>query len=110
VEQGSAEVHWKRYFGAAQGVLLVGSLGLLLNEGLQSVNALKNYLSAIVNVAAAVLFTVFAHPDWAYVGIIAVTSAVGGHFGAIVGRHLSPTVLRRVIVVVGVTALVRWVL
>jgi uncharacterized membrane protein YfcA len=97
------------YFGAAQGVLLVGSLGLLLNEGLQSVNALKNYLSAIVNVAAAILFMVFAHPDWAYVGIIAVTSAVGGHFGAIVGRHLSPTVLRGVIVVVGVTALVRWV-
>jgi uncharacterized membrane protein YfcA len=98
------------YFGAAQGVLLVGSLGLLLDEELQRVNAMKNYLSAIVNVVAAVVFMVLAHPDWAYVGNISVTSAVGGHVGAKVGRHLSPAVLRGVIVVVGVTALVRWLL
>ena len=44
------------YFGAAQGVLLVGLLGSLLDETLQRVNAAKNFLVAVVNAVAAVTF------------------------------------------------------
>ncbi len=97
------------YFGAAQGVLLVGLLGALLPENLQRVNALKNLLSLVVNSVAAITFCLVAFDqiDWAVVGVIAVGSLVGGFIGSKVGRRLPPTALRAVIVVVGVVAIVR---
>lgn len=97
------------YFGAAQGVLLVAALGALLDTNLQRVNGVKNVLAGLVNAVAGVLFIVLAHPNWVYVAIIAVTSALGGQLGAVVGRRLSPPVLRGVIVVVGVAALTKFV-
>ncbi len=97
------------YFGAAQGVLLVGLLGSLLPESLQRVNALKNLLSLVVNLVAAVTFLV-VRPEAAdplAVTLVAVGSVAGGLLGAKVGRRLPPPVLRTVIVVVGVVAIVR---
>jgi uncharacterized protein len=97
------------YFGAAQGVLLVGLLGSLLPESLQRVNAVKNLLSLIVNGVAAVTFALaaFDRIDWRVVALIAVGSLLGGVIGARVGRRLPPQVLRLVIVVVGVVAIVK---
>jgi uncharacterized membrane protein YfcA len=66
-------------------------------------------LAAIVNGVAAVLFVVVADVDWRAAGLIAVGSVVGGQLGATVGRRLSPNLLRGVIVVVGVVALVSFV-
>ena len=44
---------------------------------------------------------------WGAAGIIAVASMVGGQLGAHYGRRLHPAALRGVVVVVGVTAIVR---
>lgn len=95
------------YFGAAQGVLLVGLLGSLLPETLQRVNAAKNTLSLIVNSVAALTFALVAFDriDWRVVGLIAVGSSAGGLLGARVGRRLPSWLLRGVIVVVGVVAI-----
>jgi uncharacterized membrane protein YfcA len=99
------------YFGAAQGVLLIGLLGAVLADDLQRVNALKNLLSLVVNLVAAVTFVVVrpAAIDWAVVGLIAAGSTLGGLLGARVGRGLSPSVLRIVVAVVGIVAVVRLV-
>jgi uncharacterized protein len=94
------------YFGAAQGVLLMAILGIGVDDTMQRHNATKNVLAAIVNGVAAVLFVVVADVDWRAAGLIAAGSVVGGLIGATVGRRLSPNVLRAVIVVVGVAALV----
>lgn len=98
------------YFGAAQGVLYVGLMGLLLREDLQRVNAVKNVLAAMVNGIAAVVFLFVASFDWTAVLLIAVGSTIGGQVGAKVGRRLSPTVLRGVIVLVGIVAIVQLLL
>jgi len=95
------------YFGAAQGILLLGMLGVALPQSLQRTNALKNVLTAIVNGVAGVYFVFAAHVAWAPAVIIAVASMVGGQIGAHYGRRLHPAVLRGVIVVVGVSAIVR---
>jgi uncharacterized protein len=96
------------YFGAAQGVLLMGFLGLLLAESLQRQNALKNVLAGLVNAVAAVVFVISGtEVDWAAAGLVAAGSIIGGLIGARVGRRLPPTVLRGVIVVVGVVAIVK---
>ncbi|MFG2992668.1 sulfite exporter TauE/SafE family protein [Streptomyces sp. NPDC048257] len=95
------------YFGAAQGVLYLGLMGLLLREDLQRINAVKNVIAALVNGIAAVLFLFVAEFDWTAVLLIAVGSTIGGQIGAKVGRRLSPTVLRAIIVTVGILAIVQ---
>ena len=94
------------YFGAAQGVIYLALLSLLLVDDMQVANAIKNVLAAVVNGVAAVVFIAVAHPDWAVVGLIALGAVIGGQLGAKVGRRLPPTALRGVIVVVGVLAIV----
>ena len=95
------------YFGAAQGVLLLAVEGIAIPEDLQRLNALKNVLAAIVNGVAAVIFVAVADVAWLPAVLLAAGATVGGQLGAKVGRRLSPTVLRGVIVVVGVAAIVQ---
>ncbi len=95
------------YFGAAQGLLVIGLLGTFLDETLQRVNGAKNVLVTIVNGTAAALFLVFAHVSWAAVALIAAGSTVGGLLGARYGRRLPPTVLRLFVVVIGVIAAIK---
>ncbi|MET9727244.1 sulfite exporter TauE/SafE family protein [Streptomyces zaomyceticus] len=95
------------YFGAAQGVLYLSLMGLLLHDSLQRINAVKNILGALVNGVAAVFFLFVAEFDWTAVLLIAVGSTIGGQIGAKVGRRLSPAVLRGVIIAVGIVAIVQ---
>jgi uncharacterized membrane protein YfcA len=95
------------YFGAAQGVLLMGIFGLLLADSLQRQNGLKNVLAGLVNAVAGVIFLFTGHMNWAAAGLVAAGSMIGGIIGARVGRRLSPPVLRAVIVAVGVAAIVK---
>ena len=97
------------YFTAAQGILLIGVMGALLPEDMQRMNAAKNLLSLLVNVVAAVAYTVvaFNRISWPVAGLIAAGSLDGGWLGAHYGRRLSPGALRAVIVVVGLIGLYR---
>jgi hypothetical protein len=94
------------YFGAAQGVLLIGILGLGLALDLQQVNAVKNVLAGTANVVAAVAFAFVAPVSWVAAGLVALGSSVGGLLGARIARRLPAPVLRGVVVAVGVVALV----
>ena len=95
------------YFGAAQGVLVIGLLGSFLDEDLQRVNAAKNALVALVNATAAIVFVLFAHISWLAVLLIAAGSTIGGLLGARFGRRLPPTALRLLVVVIGIIAAVK---
>ncbi|WP_062980746.1 sulfite exporter TauE/SafE family protein [Nocardia anaemiae] len=95
------------YFGAAQGVLLIGLLGVFVHEDIQRLNGVKNVLGLLVNAVSAVVFTVIADVDWRVAALIAVGSIIGGVLGAKMGRRMPPTALRAVIVVVGSIAVVR---
>ena len=95
------------YFGAAQGVILIAVLSTLVNDDLQRLNGLKNAITAIVNGVAAVLFLLVAPVDLSAAILVAVGSTIGGLAGARIGRRLSPTVLRGIIVVVGVAVATR---
>ena len=95
------------YFGAAQGVLVIGLLGTFLDEPMQRINGAKNVLVGVVNGVAAVVYVIFAHVSWVIVLLIAVGSTLGGLLGARVGRRLPATALRIFIVVIGVIAAAR---
>ncbi|MBO9532014.1 MAG: sulfite exporter TauE/SafE family protein [Solirubrobacteraceae bacterium] len=96
------------YFGAAQGVLLLGIMSALLAEPLQRINGFKNVLGTTVNAVAAVVFVIVAWDriDWSVAGLIALGALAGGVLGARLGRRLPPNALRGVIVVVGALAIV----
>jgi len=97
------------YFGAAQGILMVGIVSVLTTLGLQRVNALKNVLVTVVNAVAALVFMLVAWDkiDWQAAALIAVGSIAGGYAGSRVGRRLSPVLLRGVIVTVGILAIAK---
>ncbi|HEX7427179.1 MAG TPA: sulfite exporter TauE/SafE family protein [Mycobacterium sp.] len=97
------------YFTAAQGILLMGAMGALLPEDMQRMNAAKNLLALVVNVVAAVAYTLVAFDriSWLAAGLIALGSLVGGFLGAHYGRRLSPNALRAFVVVVGLIGLYR---
>ncbi|MGV9674674.1 sulfite exporter TauE/SafE family protein [Nocardia sp. NPDC003482] len=95
------------YFGAAQGVLLMGLLGVFVHEDIQRLNGVKNYLALLANTVSALIFICVADVSWRAAALIAVGSIIGGQLGATVGRRLPPNALRAVIVVVGVVAVVR---
>ena len=97
------------YFTAAQGILLIGVMGALLPEDVQRMNAAKNLLATLVNVVAAVSYTLVAFDriSWPVAGLIAAGSLIGGWLGSRYGRRLSPAALRAVIVVVGLIGLYR---
>jgi uncharacterized protein len=95
------------YFGAAQGVLLIGLMGIAFTDNLQRINAVKNVLAGLVNGLAAVVFVIATHIDWGAAGLIAAGSVLGGQLGARIGRKLPPWGLRVLIVCVGTAALVK---
>lgn len=102
------------YFVAAQGILLMGVLGVFLAATIQQVNGVKNLLVAFVNLTAAISYLIADYliwePDervilWGVVVIIAIGATFGGLIGAWVGRRLPPVVLRSVIIILGLLAL-----
>jgi uncharacterized protein len=95
------------YFGAAQGVLVIGLLGTFLDETLQRVNGAKNVLVTIVNGTAAVVFVAFAHVSWVAVALVAAGSTAGGLIGARYGRRLPPAALRLFVVVIGLISAIK---
>ena len=98
------------YFGAAQGVILLSLLAVVLTDPLQQVNALKNGVVMLVNGTAAILFLFVTHVSWEPALLLAGSSIVGGQLGASLGRRLSPVVLRGLIVVAGLATVVKLLL
>jgi uncharacterized membrane protein YfcA len=95
------------YFGAAQGVILLATLGVLVPDDLVRTNALKNVLAGTVNGVAALLFIVFGNVAWPAVALIAIGSVIGAALGARVGRRIPANILRALVVVLGVGVAIR---
>jgi uncharacterized membrane protein YfcA len=98
------------YFTAAQGIIYLSLMGMLLDDTMQRLNAVKTVLATVVNSVAAIFFLFAAHFDWTAVILIAIGSTIGGQFGAKIGRRLPPAALRALIVVVGIAAIVQLLL
>ncbi|GAA1745816.1 sulfite exporter TauE/SafE family protein [Nostocoides vanveenii] len=97
------------YFGAAQGVILMGLLSTLAHGSLQTLNGYKNVLATTANLIAAIVFLIAApeHIEWWVVLYIALGTFTGGLIGAGVGRRLPAPVLRGIIIAVGIVGIVK---
>jgi len=95
------------YFGAAQSVILIAILAVFIPDDLQRLNGLKNVLAFTVNGVAAILFIAVAQVAWEPAVLVAAGSIMGGQVGALVGRRLSPSLLRGLIIMVGTVVAAR---
>jgi len=90
------------YFGAGVSVMVLAVLGLVIDDSLTRLNALKQAVAFIINIAAAVFFLFSGQVVWAAAGIMAIGSLAGGVLGGRLAGKVSSRLLRRIIVALGV--------
>jgi uncharacterized protein len=98
------------YFSAAQGIILLGILGVFLEATLTEQNAVKNLLQATVNVVAAVFFLIAGGADLLFAACVAVGSLAGAPLGAVVARRVPARAFRIGLVCFGLLVTVIMVL
>ncbi|HUY86075.1 MAG TPA: sulfite exporter TauE/SafE family protein, partial [Acidimicrobiales bacterium] len=95
------------YFGAGVSVILLATLGAMVADSLQRLNALRSVLTFTGNLLAGVVFIFVTHVAWLAVAIMAPTSLAGGWLGSSVARKIPDNFLRwSVVVFAGVVGLV----
>lgn len=91
------------YFGAGLSVVLLSVLGLVLNDNLTRLNALKQVIAFSANIAAAVLFAFSGKVNWPIGLVMAVGALLGGSLGGRLASRIKPSTLRWVVVALGFT-------
>ncbi len=98
------------FFGAGLGIMLLAVLSLFSSESLPKLNALKQALSFVINLVAAVFFLFSGKVVWVLVPIMAVGSLLGGLLGGRLVQVVNGALLRRVVVLSGVAVAISfWV-
>ncbi|NCQ70930.1 MAG: sulfite exporter TauE/SafE family protein [Microcystis aeruginosa W13-15] len=90
------------YFGAGLGVIELAILGLFLKDNLTRLNALKQLLSLVVNVAASWFFLFSNQVYWSAAIVIAIGSLIGGLLGGKLAIIISPSYLRWTVVILSI--------
>jgi uncharacterized membrane protein YfcA len=91
------------FFGAGIGILMLASLGFLGLRDIHEMNALKNILSCLINVVAALWFIWAGLIDWPKAGVMSV-GALGGYFlGAHFSQQLPQKAVRGLVTGIGLT-------
>jgi len=89
------------YFGAGIGIMMLAAMAIFLPEDLQTANAIKTVLAALINGAAMVYFMFSGAIVYKMAGVMGVAAIAGGYIGAHMAQKLSPRWLRAVVVVYG---------
>lgn len=89
------------FFGAGMGILMIASLAIQGHADVQEINAIKNWLSAIIYSVAVVTFIAAGAVSWPHTLVMVLTATLGGYFGAATARRIPPLWLRRFIITVG---------
>ncbi len=90
------------YFGAGLGVITLAVLGLLIDDTLTRLNAIKQAISFSINIAAAIFFLFSGQVVWSVAAVMAVGALAGGSIGGRLAGRVQPATLRKIVVVIGV--------
>lgn len=94
------------YFGAGVSVIVLAALGLVLDDSLTRLNAIKQVIGFSVNVAAAVLFVFSGQVVWLAAFVMMGGALLGGALGGRLAGRIKPAVLRWIVVTIGVVVAV----
>ena len=90
------------YFGAGLGILLLAVMAVSLPFEIKELQGLRNLLSLIINLCAALIFVAHGHLAWDAVSMLLIGTLIGGWLGAILVRHLTPGVVRVLVIATGI--------
>jgi len=90
------------YFGAGFSVILLSALGLTLEDTLTRLNALKQSIALMVNLAAAIFFIFSGQVLWPVALVMAIGALIGGALGGRLAGRVKPSTLRWTVVTIGV--------
>jgi uncharacterized protein len=91
------------YFGAGLGVILMAVLGLVINETLTRLNAMKQATSLCINLTAAAYFCFSSQVVWPMVAVMLAGALAGGMLGGKLAGKINPEILRWIIIATGLT-------
>jgi uncharacterized membrane protein YfcA len=89
------------YFGAGLSVIVLAVLGLVLQDSLTRLNALKQLIGFGTNVTAAVFFVFSGRVDWLVALVMASGALAGGALGGRLASRIKPAALRATVVAIG---------
>ncbi|MBI5781174.1 MAG: sulfite exporter TauE/SafE family protein [Rhodocyclales bacterium] len=89
------------FFGAGMGIVMIAAIAMQGIEDLNEINALKNWLSAVIYSVAALTFTLGGAVSWPHTLAVLLAAAAGGYLAGRVARRLPAIWLRRFILLVG---------
>jgi len=89
------------YFGAGLSVIVLAFLALLFEDSLTRLNALKQAIAFATNTAAATLFLFSGQVNWSVAAVMAISALLGGVAGGKLAGRVNPTVLRWLVVGIG---------
>jgi hypothetical protein len=90
------------YFGAGMSVIVLAVLGLVIDDTLTRLNALKQAIAFGVNIAAAIYFLFSGQVLWSVMLVMAVGALAGGALGGRLAGWIRPVVLRWLVVTIGI--------
>src|SRR5690606_30194031 len=97
------------FFTAGMSVLIVAVLGLTSADSFTRLNALKQVLAFVVNVAAVLFLLWSGYVIWSAAAVMAAGALMGGALGGRLAAWMSPTVLRWTVVIAAAgMAVVYW--
>jgi uncharacterized membrane protein YfcA len=89
------------YFGAGLSVIILAVLGVVIDDTLTRLNALKQAVAFSVNVAAALFFVTSGLVVWSAALVMMVGAILGGVLGGRLAGRIKPEQLRAVVVTIG---------
>ncbi len=90
------------YFGAGASVIILAVTGLVLVETMTRLNAIKQVIGLVSGTTAAMFFIFTGQINWPVALVMMAGSLIGGLLGGKVAGAVNPSVLRWIVVIVGV--------
>jgi hypothetical protein len=98
------------YFGAGIGILMLASLGFMGFSDIHRMNTLKTVLGSLINLIAAIWFTLSGLINWPHMVLMTLGAILGYYLGSTYSQRLSQKMVRQVIMLIGliITAVMFW--
>lgn len=91
------------FFGGGISILMLSLLAVSGMTNMHAMNAVKTVLAFLINGTAVILFIAAQIIDWPLALIMLAGSLFGGYFGAFYARKVAPSIIRRIVIGVGIT-------
>jgi uncharacterized membrane protein YfcA len=89
------------YFGAGVSIIVIAALGVVIEDSLTRLNAIKQAISFSINIAAAIFFLFSGQVIWSAAFVMAIGAVIGGALGGRLAGKINPRILRGIVIAIG---------